>query len=223
MFAIRNVSNNSIKFYIFGFCMLYFSLSTIAAASSMEEEFIKQYPVDRFIVGIGQAKITKNRNLDERIATITARALIAQQIRVRIKQTFVATTTCEGATGKLFAKNTECQNSVVSTIEQTVEEVLVGANAVKTGVEGGMVYAVVVLPLAVSAQKLEESIDDALNQAKDSLKSAKKDGGESYIKARDYYLKAKMLSKEKESLDGSRSNAERAFQEMEEELIKLKG
>ena len=188
----------------------------------MEDEYSRQYPSGQYILAIGQAKLTKNRNVDVRIATISARALIAQQIKVRIKQTFIVSTSCDGSTGKLFSKKEECQNSVVSTIEQTVEEVLVGANPVKTGEEDGMVYAIVVLPLATAVQKLDDSIDNALLQAKDSLKSAKKEGDENYIKARDEYLKAKMLKQQTETLGGTKNNSEKAFQEMESALVALK-
>jgi hypothetical protein len=196
---------------------------SISAAASIEDELANQYPSDQFILGIGQANITKNRNVDERIATISARALIAQQIKVRIKQEYVSSTTCEKVAGIFFAKNTEaCKITVSSTIDQTVEEVLVGANPVKSGIDGGMVYVAVVLPIASASQKLEESVDVAVQQAKDSLKSAKKGGAENFAKARDDYLKAKMLNQQREVLGGGRSNSEKAFQEMENELIKLK-
>ena len=205
--------------WVFPIALILFPI--ISSASSMEEEFGKKYPADRFIVGIGHSKITKDRNVDDRIAAVIARAEVAKQIRVRINQTFVDIS-CEGATGKLFDEDATCKNSIVSTIEQTVDEVLVGSSIVKTGTDGGMVYAVVVLPLIASSQKLEESIEDSLQKARESLKSAKKGGGDSFIKARDEYLKANMLSKEKESLDGVRSNAAKALQDMEKELIRLK-
>ena len=197
-------------------------LPNLATGMSLEDEFEKQYPSGQYILAIGQAKLTKNRNVDIRIATISARALIAQQIKVRIQQTFVVSTSCDSSTGKLFSKKEECQSSVVSTIEQTVEEILVGANPVKTGEEDGMVYAVVVLPLAPTAQKLDESIDNALQLAKSSLKSAKNDGDENYVKARDEYLRAKMLKQQTEALGGAKNNSEKAFLEMEQELVALK-
>jgi hypothetical protein len=205
------------------FSLMAFALQpNLSVASSIEDELARQYPADQFILGFGQAKITKSRNMDERIATITARALIAQQIKVRIKQEFVSTTTCENAVGMLFSKNTEiCKKTVNSTIDQTVEEVLIGANPVKSGIDGSMVYVAVVLPIMSTSQKLEESVDAALQQAKVSLKSAKKGGAENFAKARDDYLKVKMLNQQREVLGGGRSNSEKAFQEMESELVKL--
>jgi hypothetical protein len=195
----------------------------LAMASSIEDELAMQYPADQFILGFGQAKITKNRNMDERIATITARALIAQQIKVRIKQDFVSITTCENIAGLFFAKNTQaCKQTVSSTIDQTVEEVMVGANPVQSGIDSGMVYVAVVLPITSTSQKLEESVDAALQQAKESLRSAKKGGAENFEKARDDYLKAKMINQQREALGGGRSNSAKAFQEMESELVKLK-
>lgn len=210
------------KLFLCGF-MAFILQPSISAASSIEDELTKQYPADQFILGVGQAKITKNRNTDERIATITARAFIAQQIKVRIKQDFVSTTTCERVAGLFFAKNTEeCKQTVSSTIDQTVEEVLVGANPVKSGIDGGMIYVAVVLPIASTFQKLDESVDAALQQAKVSLKSASRGDMESLVKAREDYLKAIMLNHQREALGGGQSRAEKAFQEMEGELIKLK-
>ncbi|MBI5638104.1 MAG: LPP20 family lipoprotein [Nitrospinae bacterium] len=129
------------------------ALAAAPAFALSPDEIKKQYPEDRYLVGIGQVKASGNAAADRRAAEVMARYEIAKQIRVRVESEMVDRM-CGG-------KSPGCKSEVQLVVKQTVDEVLAGAKTVDYTEEKGMATAVAVLPKAEEdgvRQKAAESL-----------------------------------------------------------------
>jgi hypothetical protein len=179
------------------------------------------HPKSKNIIGIGEVKKSGNLLKDKRVAEVLARLEIAKQIRVKLQEQTLDIA-CEGAKGKVFGGDIDCKNEFVMVIEETVDEVLIGSTIVGSGERGNIVFAVAVLPRQEAGSELEGNVQKSLNKARENLQKAKEGDARSLKDAREEYAKAVTYDKEKEIIEGVRSRASAAFEDLEKELLRLK-
>jgi hypothetical protein len=190
-----------------------------AFAESPYDGAYGEYPKHSYIMGIGEVEKTENLIKDKRVAEVLARAEIARQIKVRLKEETIDIA-CEGTPGKVLGGH-ECKNVFLMVIEQSVDEVLVGSRIVRTGEHDGIVYAVAILPRKQTVKELDRNLKESLNKAKESIERAKK-GDKSYIeRAQKDYMKAFTYKKEKEAIQGEGHSSD-LLEELEREIVKLR-
>ncbi|MEE9523851.1 MAG: hypothetical protein V3V59_03760, partial [Thermodesulfovibrionales bacterium] len=116
----------------------------------------------------------------------------------------------------------ECKNEFVMVIEETVDEVLVGSSIVDNGQRGSIVFAIAVLPREKTGGDLEKNVQESVDRAREKIQKARGGDKRSLKDAREEYVKAVTYDKEKEIIEGVRSRASAAFNDLEKELMKLK-
>ncbi len=206
---------------VLSFVLLLLLIAPYALAESLYNNVYTEYPKEDYLVGIGEISKTSNIFKDKRVAEVMARVEIARQIKVRVKEETLDVA-CEGTAGKIFANSMECKNEFVMIIEQSVDEILVGSRIVDHGENEGTVYAVAVLQRGKTSEALNRNMQDSIDKTRDSLEEAKKGNKESIKKAQEAYMKAVTYDKEKELIEGVKSNASEVFDELEKELLKLR-
>jgi hypothetical protein len=179
------------------------------------------YPKSKNIIGIGEVHKSGNMLKDKRVAEVLARLEIAKQIRVKLQEQTLDFA-CEGATGKVFGGDVDCKNEFVMVIEETVDEVLIGSTIVDSGERGNIVFAVAILPRQEAGSELDDNVQKSLDKARENIQKAKEGDERSLKDAREEYAKAVTYDKEKEIIEGVRSRASAAFDDLEKELMKLK-
>lgn len=192
-----------------------------AASEALYETAYMEYPSSIYIVGVAEVPKTENQFNDLRVAEILARLDIAKQIKVRIKSESVDRL-CEGETHKIFSDHGECHSEFSAIVEETVDEFLAGSRIVKHGEKDHLVYAVAVLERKNTAEHIDEKAVGAVKNVKEELKKAKNGDKESLRKAEDSYKKAVVFDKEKEIVDGVKSNSAAVFGNLEKDLVHLK-
>ena len=193
----------------------------LADPSSEYATVYANYPKSKNIIGIGEVEKSGNMLKDKRIAEVLARLEIAKQIKVKLREETLDIA-CEGTTGKVFGGGIECKNEFVMVIEETVDEVLVGSSIVDNGERGSIVFAIAVLPRDKTGGELEKNVQESVDKARESLQKAKEGDTRSLKNAKEKYAKAVTYDKEKEIIEGVRSRASAAFEDLEKELMKLK-
>lgn len=192
-----------------------------AASEALYETAYMEYPRSIYIVGVAEVPRTESPFNDQRVAEILARLDIAKQIKVRIKSESVDRL-CEGETHKIFGDHGECHSEFSAIVEETVDEFLAGSRIVKHGEKDNLVYAIAVLERKNTAGHIDEKAAGAVENAKEELKKAENGNEESLKKAEDAYKKAVVLDKEKEIVDGVKSNSAAVFGNLEKDLVHLK-
>ncbi|MBI5665966.1 MAG: LPP20 family lipoprotein [Nitrospirae bacterium] len=193
-----------------------------ASAGQSTDNIYKEYPKDKFLVGTGETAATGKPLNDKRVAEVLARLEIAKQIKVRLKEETVDIM-CEGSSARLFKDILQCRNEFIMVVEVTVDEFLEGSKIVNHWEKDGTVYAVAVMPKAEAVKELDSKVKESADKAKGNIEKAKKGDKEAAQDAQEEYMKAVTYDKEKEMLDGVRSNAANMFEELEKELVKLGG
>jgi hypothetical protein len=210
-----------VKVY-FTIIFLFFLYSNgIADPSGDYSSVYADYPRSKNIIGIGEIEKSGNMLKDKRVVEVLARLEIAKQIKVKLREETLDIA-CEGTAGKVFGGGIECKNEFVMVIEETVDEVLVGSSIVDNGERGSIVFAIAVLPRSKSGGELEKNVQKSVDRARKSLQKAKEGDTRSLNNAREEYAKAVTYDKEKEIIEGVRSRASAAFEDLEKELMKLK-
>jgi hypothetical protein len=198
-------------------------VASSASAISPYDDARAEYPAKGYLLGIGEAEKTGKEFVDKRVAEVLARAEIARQIKVRLKEETVDIA-CEGPRGEVVGGSSECKNMFLMVIEQSVNEVLVGSRIVRNGAHGGVVYAVAVLPRASAAKELETEIERLIDEASESIKRARGGDAEALKEAKKGYVKALALDKEKDIIKGGnavKSRASNLLEELEKEVARL--
>jgi hypothetical protein len=193
------------------------------SASPPYDDVRVEYPAQNYLIGVGETEKSDRVGLDKRIAEVLARAEIARQIKVRLKEETVDIA-CEGPTGKVIGGHRECMNMFLMVIEQSVDEVLVGTRIVRSGERNGIVYAVAILPRAKAADELETEIERLVKESRERIKKAKKGDADALDKVRKDYLKALALEREKEVVVGEEATESRysdLLEELEKELSEM--
>lgn len=195
--------------------------ATYSYGSSLHDDIYREYPKENFIVGIGESKRTDNPLKDKRVAEVLARVDIARQIKVRVKEDTVDIM-CEGKRLGFFNGKVECENQFVMVIETSVDEFLHDSNIVRYEERGERIYAVAVLKRRVKSEALQEKTNMALESARKNLEKAGKGNSRALKKAQEEYLKAFVYDKERAIVEGVRQRSSTLFDELAEEIIKLK-
>lgn len=206
----------AVVFYLLGSLIF---ITASASAESPYAEVYAEYPKKSYIVGIGEASKTDNILKDKRVAEVLARLEIAKQIKVRLREETVDIM-CEGSS-RLFKSKLECRNEFFMVVEVTVDEFLEGSGIVSYGEKEGIVYAVAVMPKAEAVEDLERSVRDSIKKTRENIDKAKEGDKDSIKDAQEEYMKAVTYNKEKEIIEGVRSNASKVFEELEREIVKL--
>ncbi|MEE9523341.1 MAG: hypothetical protein V3V59_01155 [Thermodesulfovibrionales bacterium] len=210
-----------VKVY-FTIVFLFFLNSNVFSDPLGEYAFVyANYPKSKNIIGVGEVEKSGNMLKDKRVAEVLARLEIAKQIKVKLREETLDIA-CEGTSGKVFSGGIECKNEFVMVIEETVDEVLVGSSIVDNGQRGSVVFAIAVLPRDKTGGGLEKNVQKSVDRARESIQKAKEGDKGSLKDAREEYVKAVTYDKEKEIIEGVRSRASAAFNDLEKELIKLK-
>jgi hypothetical protein len=222
----RTVMLFRIKFGIFKHLLLsfiiYFWLLPACAVAQTPLDAIKaQYPFNLYIIGVTEIPKTGNQYNDRRVAEIHARLEIAKQIKVRMESETLDMM-CEGPASKLFDSKQECKSQFVSIIRETVDEFLKGSKIVEQGEKGDTVYAVAVMPRKKAVEELDKNLKDSIDKTKENVEKVKEGDKEALKNAEEEYKKAVVYDKEKELIEGVRKDADKAFEELEKELVKLK-
>ena len=201
--------------------MIFSPVVSYAASATLAETAYLEYPQSVYLVGVAEVPKTDNPYNDERVAEVLARLDIAKQIKVRIKSESIDRQ-CEGTTYKIFRDQGECRSEFSAIIEETVDEFLAGSRIVKHGEKENLVYAIAVLKRKGAAENLNEKAGAAVDSAKEELNQAEKGDMSSLKKAEASYKKAVVLDKEKEIIDGVKSNAAKAFDNLGQEIVRIK-
>ena len=207
------------------FCFLALILLTVTAAAALAgssyDEVYSKYPKSRYLVGVGEAARTGNTLSDKRIAEVLARLDIARQIKIRLQEETLDIM-CEGGSGKLFKGRQECRNEFIMVVSVTVDEFLKGSRIVDYGEKEGIIYAVAVMPKTQAVEDLDTKIKESINNTKENIEKARKGDKEAVNDAQEEYMKAVTYDKEREMIDGVRDRASGIFDELENELLKLR-
>lgn len=190
-------------------------LPAFAGAGNPYDEYYKTYPGDEYIVGIGEAQASGNKYADRRITEVLARRDIASQIRVRTTEVSVDLM-CGGQGAG------DCKDTVVSIIETSVDEFLRGSRVVDSGVRDGSAFAIVVMPKEGAVRTLGTRIEGAVGVVKDDLAAARSGDMDALERAQSNLVRARTYEIERQILEGVRTNASSAMNELQKELDKLK-
>ncbi len=196
-------------------------MASYVSAGPSYDKIYAEYPKDKYLVGVGETGGTGNFLNDRRVAEVLARLEIAKQIKVRLREETLDIM-CEGGSARLFKDILECKNQFIMIVEVTVDEFLQGSSIVRHGEMDGIVYAVAIMPRAEAARKLDNRVKESLDSTRQGIEKAKKGDKEALNEAREDYMKAVTYNKEKEMIDGVKSRAADMFDELEDELMKLK-
>lgn len=210
--------------FVFLLLAVFVLFAPSASANPPYADVYAEYPAEGYLLGIGEAEKTGKPFVDKRVAEVLARAEIARQIKVRLKEETVDIA-CEGPGGEVVGGSRECKNMFLMVIEQSVNEVLVGSRVVRKGDYDGVVYAVAVLPRANAARELETEIERLIDEARESIKKARGGNAEALKEAQEGYVKALALDREKEVIEGKKavkSSASDLLEELEKAVAELK-
>ncbi len=201
--------------------MIFTPVVSYAASATLYETAYLEYPQNSYIVGIAEVPKTDNPYNDKRVAEVLARLDIAKQIKVRIKSESIDRQ-CEGSTYRTFQDQGACRSEFSAIVEETVDEFLAGSRIVKHGEKENFVFAIAVLKRRGAAENLDEMTGYAVDKAKEELKKAEMGDTYSLKKADKAYKKAVVLDKEKEIVEGVKSKASTAFDNLGKEIVNLK-
>ncbi len=201
--------------------MIFLPVGSYAASATLYEAAYLEYPQSIYIVGIAEVPKTDNPYNDKRLGEVLARLDIAKQIKVRIKSESIDKQ-CEGSTYKIFKDQGECRSEFNTIVEETVDEFLAGSRIVKHGEKENLVYVVAVLKRKNAVENIDEKAGAAVDNAKKELKKAENGNKDSLKKADEAYKKAVVLDKEKEIIEGVKSNTAKAFDNLEKDIVHLK-
>jgi len=186
-------------------------------------EISVEYAEESYIVGIGVVTKTDDSLKDKTVAEVLARLEIAKRIKVQIKETSLDQRICESGSGKLFTNGEECRNAFTRLVQETVDVFLEGSRIVNHGEKNGLIYAVAVLPRIKAVEALDRNLENSVHMIKEGIKKAQGGDKDSLQKAHEEYMKAIVYDGEKKIIEGGTSRSSDAFEEMEEEIAKLKG
>ena len=156
------------------------------------------------------------------MAEVTARVEIARQINVKMEEETLDIA-CEGTIGKMFDNSKECKNEFLMIIKQSVNQTLKGSRIVDYRENGNSLYAIAVMERKKAVADLDKHSENSLLKAKENINKAKKGDKEAIKEAEKEYMKAVAYDKEKEIIEGVKSNAASALEDLEREIVKLKG
>ena len=200
--------------------IIFFCSCTHGPYSSGDLPISHEYPKSHFILGIGRTDKTDSLLKDQRVAEIYARLEIAKQIKVRIKEE-VIDKRCETEGSSLFNAIEECSNEFKMIVEESVDEFLVGSKIVRTEVDEDTVYAVAVLPRNATAKGINRNVEDLIGKIKENIERAKEGDKDAIEKAQEELMKAVIYDKEKEIIEGIKSNASEVIDDLEKEIEKM--
>lgn len=202
--------------------LMHLCIPRIAAADPILDSVYAEYPKQHYLVGIGEVVKSGNSFNDKRVAAVTARVEIARQIRVRMEEETLDIA-CEGTPGKMFDSSHECKNEFLMIIKQSVNEVLIGSKIVDYKENDNSLYAIAVMDRKNAVKDLDRQFENSLHNAKDSITKAKEGDKEAVKEVEKEYMKAVAYQKEKEIIEGVKSNSSSALEELEREIVKLRG
>lgn len=202
-------------------------ISIFLSAASFAGEYdavYSEYPKNRFIIGIGETQKSNNQLVDKRKAEVFARREIATQIRVSVTSETMDILCGGGDKKTKIHKSAEtCREEFVDIITSTVDETLEGSKIVKYGEHDGIYYAVVVMERSAAAKAAGDNLNEAIDKTKENIDKAKKGDEKAKDEAKEQYMKARVLDKEKEVFEGVKGRADKMFDELETEILKLEG
>lgn len=156
-------------------------------AEDLAGKIIRNYPSEKFIIGVGIVEVSGDAYKDRRGAEILARLEIAKLIKTTVKVSSIIVM-CEGKAKTLYDNQTECRNHFEEVIEESVDEVLEGSKIIETGdiKKSGknIFYAIAVLPKKGAVEKVDtfskQAVGDikkaeAYNSEKDAIERIKQD------------------------------------------------
>lgn len=206
----------------FSFILGLMPLFVVLARAESVEEIKKKYPADSYLIGVGTVSSSGDSYKDRRRTEILARLEIAKAIKVTIKENTVDII-CERQGKALYDNKSECVSQFTMMVEESVDEVLEGANIVDAGEDKGkgIYYAVAVLPKKHAAAKADDASKDAMEQAKEHLEKAKtaKDENikkEETRKAKEELKKGLTYEGEKAAIEKTRQNADDLYKALAE-------
>lgn len=201
-----------------------FSVMTISFAEALPnyDDIYAEYPRDSYLIGIGEINSTGNVLKDRRTVEVLARLEIARQIRVRVKEETIDIM-CQGGKSRLFADGSECKDEVFMVVESSVDEFLQGSRVVRHGEREGITFAVAVMARKGVAKELDEKTGEAIEETRKYIDKSKGGDPKALKKAEEEYMKAVVYDREKDIIQGVRGRADKVFDDLEKELMKLKG
>lgn len=183
--------------------------------SSLAPEITAEYPIEAYLIGIGEAAKTDDAQRDKTLTEILARLEIAKQIKVRVREESFELR-CEG--GK-----EECRNKFSLLIEETVDVFLEGSRVVRHGEQEGRIFAVAILPRSQVAEGLKQAIGESIKKIRESLPKAAEGDRVALKKAQEEYLRALVLEHTKGViLQDIKSRSSEVFEELEKEISGMK-
>lgn len=218
---IRMMMKKCITIIIAIFPLFFPKMPLHASSVDLNESIRALYPEQLFYIGIGTCKKTQTPHDDQTVSEVLARHDIAKQISVHLDSETIVTA-CEDMPSRIFYNGGDCRSTFNSVIRETVNEFLRDSKIIQCSEIGDMIYAVAVMPRATHLKKLDENIRDSVEGIKESLEKAGCGDDNGLRKAEDELKKAIIYNTEKNLLEGIETRSSRAFEELENEISRLK-
>lgn len=195
--------------------------------ASSATDIFSEYPRSHYIVGVGEIQASGDNLKDRRPAEIIARAEIAKQLSVRVKEQSIDIM-CEGKASRLFNSTNECKDTLIIVIEVTVDEVLVGSRIVEARKDEakGTFYAVAVLSRKDAALRAEHNLKESIERTKELLNQAKASTSRETKKghaerAKEELIKGMAYDGGRSVLEDTQARAKELLEQLAEEIKQL--
>lgn len=202
------------------------SCASVVSADPYDEA-LRKFPSDAYLTGFAEVRASGDQYKDRRRVEVLSRLDIAKKIKVTIKSNTVDIM-CERGGSVIFEDKSECVNMITEVVEESVDEVLEGAEIAEAGEDKakGTVYAIAVLLRKKAAEQAEAGARESISTAEKHLKKASilKDEArkqEEVDKAKAELMRGMTYAGGVTALDEARSNAASLFDELALEIKKF--
>src|SRR3972149_6979403 len=208
-------------------CSGLFLMCATAVTAGPYDEVMRKYSQETYFTGFAEVKASGDQYKDRRRVEVLSRLDIAKKIKVTIKSNTVDIM-CERSGNAVFDDKSECINMITEVVEESVDEVLEGAEIAEIGEDKakGTVYAVAVLQKKSAAQRAAVSSRESFEKAKEHLEKARVAEDETARQEQANKAKAELMKGmtyvgSVSALDEVRSNTVSSFDELAQEIKKI--
>ena len=208
-------------------CSGLFLMCATAVLAGPYDEVMRKYSQEAYFTGFAEVQASGDRYKDRRRVEVLSRLDIAKKIKVTIKSNTVDIM-CERSGNAVFDDKSECINMITEVVEESVDEVLEGAEIAEIGEDKakGTVYAVAVLQKKTAAERAAVSSRESFEKAKEHLEKARVAEDETARQEQANKAKAELMKGmtyvgSVSALDEVRSNAVSSFDELAQEIKKI--
>lgn len=209
------------------FCAGVLIISASAVSAGPYDEAMSKFPSDAYFTGFAEVRASGDQYKDRRRVEVLSRLDIAKKIKVTIKSNTVDIM-CERGGNAVFDDKSECVNMITEIVEESVDEVLEGAEIAEAGEDKakGTVYAIAVLRKEKAAERAEAGSRESFEKVKGLLEKARAADDETAKqeqadRAKTELIRGMTYAGSVTALDDARSNAASLFDELALEIKKI--